>query len=305
MITITCSCGRRFQTKDENAGKRTKCPICGNGLIVPALGVDTEPAEKADKPVPPSWWYPKGQPEIPKASVMPGSPSGETKTEIKAPPEVFPEQVQVTSSPDKKSNRLMIASGIGCVGLLFLGLIVWMGYPGSTPQPGPKRTPDASNLGTSPRPANPRVDQPPGERLSTVDQPPSADPPDKSKASSDLGVPKLTSAEANKARLTLLVPAYFYPAGPGLKQWEQLIEAAARVPIVAIANPASGPGERTNSDYSAVVGRAKRRGVTVIGYVGTNYAHRPIAEVEADVDRWVRFYPEISGIFFDAQEREA
>jgi len=35
--------------------------------------------------------------------------------------------------------------------------------------------------------------------------------------------------------------------------------------------------------------------------VNTNYAHRPPPEVRADVDRWVRFYPEIQGIFFDAQ----
>jgi hypothetical protein len=80
-----------------------------------------------------------------------------------------------------------------------------------------------------------------------------------------------------------------------------LIDAAAHVPIVAVANPGSGPGEDLNPDYRVVVGRALRRGVTVIGYIGTNYAHRPRLEVEADVDRWIRFYPEIRGIFFDAQ----
>ena len=77
------------------------------------------------------------------------------------------------------------------------------------------------------------------------------------------------------------------------------------MPVVAIANPATGPGEQPNTDYGAVVSRAKRGGLTVIGYIGTNYARRPLPEVEADIDRWVRFYPEIGGIFFDAQEREA
>jgi hypothetical protein len=35
--------------------------------------------------------------------------------------------------------------------------------------------------------------------------------------------------------------------------------------------------------------------------VSTNYAKRPRAEIEAEIDRWVRFYPEIRGIFLDAQ----
>ena len=76
------------------------------------------------------------------------------------------------------------------------------------------------------------------------------------------------------------------------------------MPVVAIVNPSSGPGDQANPDYSAVVTRAVRRGVNVVGYVGTNYARRPLAEVEADVDRWVKFYPDITGIFFDAQASE-
>ena len=118
---------------------------------------------------------------------------------------------------------------------------------------------------------------------------------------SNNAAPEELAEEAGQPRMKLLVPAYFYPAGPGLKHWEQLIDAAAHVPIVAVANPGSGPGEDLNPDYRTVVGRASRRGVTVIGYIGTNYAHRPRLEVEADVDRWIRFYPEIQGIFFDAQ----
>jgi hypothetical protein len=101
--------------------------------------------------------------------------------------------------------------------------------------------------------------------------------------------------------LTILVPAYFYPAGPGFEDWKRLIEAAAPVPIVAIANPATGPGKSLNVDYAAIVLRAKKAGVKVIGYVNTEYAKRPRPEIEAEIDRWVRFYPEIQGIFLDAQ----
>jgi hypothetical protein len=106
-------------------------------------------------------------------------------------------------------------------------------------------------------------------------------------------------------RLKLLVPAYFYPGGPTRGDWDRLIEAAARVPIVAILNPASGPGESANPDYTDVVRRGARAGVTFLGYVNTAYAKRPRPEVEEDVERWIRFYPEIRGIFFDAQASEA
>ena len=34
----------------------------------------------------------------------------------------------------------------------------------------------------------------------------------------------------------LVVPAYFYPAGQGLKNWQKLPSAAAKIPIVVIAN---------------------------------------------------------------------
>ena len=46
---------------------------------------------------------------------------------------------------------------------------------------------------------------------------------------------------------------------------------------------------------------AKEAEVKVIGYVNTNYGKRPRQEIEADIDRWVQFYPDIQGIFLDAQ----
>jgi hypothetical protein len=100
----------------------------------------------------------------------------------------------------------------------------------------------------------------------------------------------------------LLVPAYFYPAGEGAKEWDKLIAAAERVPIVAIVNPASGPGKRVDPNYTAVLEKAaKAKRLTLIGYVSTSYARRPSAEVQADVDQWLKFYPGIRGIFFDEQ----
>lgn len=110
-------------------------------------------------------------------------------------------------------------------------------------------------------------------------------------------------AEENRPapRLAIMTPAYFYPGGKGLKEWDRLIAAAKSAPIVAIANPASGPGKKRDPNYSRVIDRAREAGVTVIGYVSTRYAKRPHAEVWADVDAWVRFYPGVQGFFFDEQ----
>jgi len=106
---------------------------------------------------------------------------------------------------------------------------------------------------------------------------------------------------AAKPRLTLLVPAYFYPGGKGAAEWDRLLAAADEAPIVAIVNPASGPGKRRDPNYTAVLKRAKAAGVRTIGYVSTRYAKRPLADVFGDVDAWARFYPDVEGIFFDEQ----
>lgn len=51
-ILVTCNCGQRFQTSDQNAGRRARCPECGTELVVPKPNlisfdapVDLEPVE--------------------------------------------------------------------------------------------------------------------------------------------------------------------------------------------------------------------------------------------------------------------
>jgi hypothetical protein len=105
--------------------------------------------------------------------------------------------------------------------------------------------------------------------------------------------------------LRLLVPAYIYPAGEGLAQWDRIIESPAAASTVVIVNPESGPGRAADANYTRVLERARRKGVTVIGYVSTKHAARPLSEVQGDVDRWARFYPDIQGIFFDEQASAA
>ena len=114
----------------------------------------------------------------------------------------------------------------------------------------------------------------------------------------------LTGADSS-ARLRLLVPAYIYPADAGLDQWNQIIDSPAAVATVAIINPDSGPGKVADPNYTRILERARRRGVTMIGYVSTWWAARPLHEVKGEVDRWVYHYPGIQGIFFDQQASSA
>jgi prepilin-type processing-associated H-X9-DG protein len=36
-INVSCTCGKQFQTSDENAGRRARCPACGRDLVIPGL----------------------------------------------------------------------------------------------------------------------------------------------------------------------------------------------------------------------------------------------------------------------------
>lgn len=44
---MTCACGRRLQTGEENAGLRVRCPDCGRGLVIPRAGPQAEFADAA------------------------------------------------------------------------------------------------------------------------------------------------------------------------------------------------------------------------------------------------------------------
>jgi hypothetical protein len=120
-----------------------------------------------------------------------------------------------------------------------------------------------------------------------------------------LGVAALGSSTGPRATapapVKLLVPAYFYPAGPGVAAWNKLDAAAARVPVVAIANPNSGPGAQDDPTYTATLNKAQQAGVTLIGYVSTSYGNRSLEAVKADIDVWPARYPQISGFFLDEQ----
>jgi len=51
-ITVACACGKKFKTKDENAGKKGRCPECGAALTIPGGSAPAvaRPAAAAARP---------------------------------------------------------------------------------------------------------------------------------------------------------------------------------------------------------------------------------------------------------------
>ena len=119
--------------------------------------------------------------------------------------------------------------------------------------------------------------------------------------------------KAIDAKMRLLVPAYFYPAGEGLDSWNRLIDSydsGKGIEIVAIANINSGNvGTTVDASYADVIGRAAKKGLTVIAYIASDYANQhgasPLETAKANVTNWFKLYPELRGVFVDEQTSDA
>ena len=102
------------------------------------------------------------------------------------------------------------------------------------------------------------------------------------------------------------MPLYTAPGDPS---WNTVIAAKAahpKVGVIAVVNPASGPGAAVDPGYASGIARLTAAGIKVVGYVATGYAVRNAPVVKADIDRWKAFYPgQITGIFFDEQSNRA
>jgi hypothetical protein len=105
--------------------------------------------------------------------------------------------------------------------------------------------------------------------------------------------------------LTIMVPAYFYPAEEGLQHWDRLLDSAKSSEIIAIVNPASGPGKQTDSNYQTILKRASDTKLIPIGYVTLSYGKRDVGTICAEIDLWLKLYPGIQGIFLDEQPSAA
>ncbi|HVX95035.1 MAG TPA: spherulation-specific family 4 protein [Polyangia bacterium] len=123
----------------------------------------------------------------------------------------------------------------------------------------------------------------------------------RSDAASEAGADAQGGASAGAT----IVPLYTYPSDPS---WAAIVTAHAAHPtvrVVAIVNPDSGPGAAKLGAFTTGIGKLVATGIDVIGYVATGYAGKSTASVEAEIDAWRSFYPQVGGIFFDEQSDDA
>lgn len=106
------------------------------------------------------------------------------------------------------------------------------------------------------------------------------------------------------AKVGLYVPLYMYLG----HYWTELIDLKNKyddLPVLAIVNPDSGPGTYKDPDFSDGIDKLKAAGIIVHAYIPTNEGNRATADVEADIDLYKSFYPQVEGIFFDEMANDA
>ena len=91
-----------------------------------------------------------------------------------------------------------------------------------------------------------------------------------------------------------LIPAYFYPGA----DWAKAITSKPPPRLMILDITSSGPGNSPDRNYQAVARRARAAGITLAGYVDTDYARRPAAAIEADVAHYKAWYG-VTDIFLD------
>jgi hypothetical protein len=91
-----------------------------------------------------------------------------------------------------------------------------------------------------------------------------------------------------------LVPAYFYPGS----DWNQAIASKPPPGVMIVDITSSGAGIAPNRIYQVTLKHARAAGITLAGYVNTDYGHRPVAAVEADVRHYRSWYG-VTSIFLD------
>jgi hypothetical protein len=99
----------------------------------------------------------------------------------------------------------------------------------------------------------------------------------------------------------MAIPGYFPLTPQGANDWAAMV-GAAPVGALTVADLGNGPDDgthSTNPTLNSRIASAQSAGMIVLGYVYTAYTTNPIASVQADIDHWYAWYPQIDGIFVD------
>jgi hypothetical protein len=106
-----------------------------------------------------------------------------------------------------------------------------------------------------------------------------------------------TSSGLTQSATGLIVPLYSYPGS----NWTNLVWAKQvneNVPIIAVVNPNDGPGWSQDINFVLGINTLQSAGVSVIGYVWTDYGARSITNAEADILAYKNWYG-VNGIYLD------
>jgi hypothetical protein len=170
--------------------------------------------------------------------------------------------------------------------------------PAATPDTTPAATPDTTPAAT---PDTTPTATPATTPTATPVATPSATP-----VATPTTTPVAAPAPAATGTVTgTIIPLYTAPTDPS---WAAVAAAKAAhptVPVLAVVNPANGPGAAASADYTAGIARLTAAGVKVIGYVHTQWGARPEAELQTEMGQWQSWYPGVSGIFFDEMANAA
>ncbi len=157
MIEVECECGRVIKTNDANAGKKARCPECGEVVEIPAprkaggkspapavKGAATGPVKTTKKRTPSEDEYQGDDEELDDGEELPELPRSKKKSTGKGAKakggegEESPKKKKKKEAADAELNKnILIGTGV-VFGLAFLGLIGYgiasMGSVASAPK---------------------------------------------------------------------------------------------------------------------------------------------------------------------------
>jgi len=112
-----------------------------------------------------------------------------------------------------------------------------------------------------------------------------------------LGMTPRFSFGAQDTSTGVIIPLYAYP-GQSWQTLAQTKEEYPSVPVIAVINPSNGPGTYQDPNFVSGIQLLQSAGITVIGYIPTDYGTVPISQVEQEIYTYSQFY-QLSGIFLD------
>src|SRR5262245_11532964 len=105
MIAFACvSCQKRLSVKDEFAGKKVKCPGCGNVMPVPDQAVASSATLEQPRPLPSS-------PLKPESREVPPAPPTSTEPPTPPPPDLL--EVKGSSNADTSNHDASLTDFLG------------------------------------------------------------------------------------------------------------------------------------------------------------------------------------------------